>query len=154
MDFLAFWMALGAMVIAILAAWFAKRQADAAEHANTMAIEANRLANETYRGMAFRWEIIQDTTVLFRLINTGLASAWDVRIWLPDHMNGERKGQSGGEMAPHTYISFSAFPKLAGESTGPIRIRWEDRTGTTPVEREVTTSLPYGKVMEKWDGKF
>lgn len=147
------------MAISLFALWYAKRQAEAVEHANLLAAEANEQVKASQRAAAFRWEVIRDTRTVFRLVNTGWADAHDVRIGLPDHMEGRRLTGIPKTMPPHSHLSFYCEMKREGTTggiAGPIGIFWEDRTGETPVQRTLWTSLPLPPEPDQppWDGIF
>jgi hypothetical protein len=168
-DFLGFWMALIAAVIAVLAAGFAKRQAEAAEKSNKYAKaqanaaneanvhakeqadaarEANRLASESaakaFSATAFRWEIVADGGGKFLVSNAGTATAHNVRITLPEFMVGWESLIVKMEPLERYTIEASLHPdKATLPGLRPmLNITWEDRTGDAPLERRFSTNLP------------
>lgn len=163
-------MALGAMAIALIAAWYAKRQAVAAEKSNEhakdqadaakkanevakeqadAATEANRLARESAekaaKATAFRWEVVPNGgDGKFLIYNSGNEAAHNVQLFTPDFMNGwDAEIET---MAPLERYSVVAVIKPDFQSVPGIvpllSIKWEDRSGETPVQRSFTTTLP------------
>ncbi|MET3367239.1 UNVERIFIED_CONTAM: cell division protein FtsL [Jeotgalibacillus campisalis] len=169
MDFLGFWMALGASAIAVIAAWFARRQAVAAERSNVYAKEqadaaksanlyakeqaeaakeANRLARESaaiaFSASAFRWEVVADGGGKFLVFNAGTATAYKVRMTTPDFMIGSEIMAVKMEPLERHIIEAVLHPDHASiPLLRPVlNITWEDRTGEAPLERRFSTSLP------------
>ena len=144
MDFLAFWMALGAMIISVLALWFGKRQAEAAEKSADAAEAAEDRASKLEEAMAFRWEVVPDGGGKFLVFNAGTATAYNVRITLPNFMVGWESRIMTMEPLERYTIEAALHPD--GASLPGLRpmfnIAWEDRKGDTPHERRFTSNLP------------
>ncbi|PTT69214.1 hypothetical protein [Arthrobacter sp. HMWF013] len=145
MDFLAFWMALGAMAISAIGMWYGSRQANAAESSARSARDAERRALKMERIMAYRWEIVPNGTDRYLAFNAGTRVAHDVRIDLPDFMTGVELRQA--VVKPLERVQFEARVKPGFQSQVQIQlprtafIFWQDRDEKTPVNRTFKTNL-------------
>jgi hypothetical protein len=144
MDFLAFWMALGAMGISVIALWFGKRQAEAAEKSADAAKTAEERASTLEEAMAFRWEVVPDGGGKFLVFNAGTAAAHDVRITLPGFMVGWQSRVMKMEPLERQTIEATLDPDHASfPGLRPmLNIAWQDRSGDTPRDRHFSTTLP------------
>lgn len=144
MDFLAFWMALGAMGISIFALSFGKRQAEAAEESAEAAKAAEERAAKLEDAMAFRWEVVPDGGGRLLVFNAETATAHNVRITLPEFMVGWQTLAVKMEPLERQTIEARLHPdKATLPGVRPmLNIRWEDRSGDSPRDRHFNTPLP------------
>ncbi|TQJ33055.1 hypothetical protein [Arthrobacter sp. SLBN-122] len=152
MDFLAFWMALGAAIISVIALWYNKRQAHAAEtsataaeKSATAAEKAEQRALTLERAMGYRWEIVSNGTDRYLIFNAGTRDAHELDVALPEFMAGQELHVE--KVRPLEKYEFHARVKPGlQQAVGPqlprlATIRWEDRTEGKPVHRVQETTL-------------
>lgn len=129
------WLTIGAMAIAIIAAWYAQRQATAAETANREAKEANNLTRKINEQHSVRWQTTPLGSGRYMLSNIGWAKVYDLTLDVAPHMTG---GLSMDELAPMAEIEFAAAGR--GDIPKPVIIRWRtSRDEGTPKKKLLTT---------------
>lgn len=127
-------MSVGGAVIALLAAWYTKRQAEAAESSHKLAKLANRRAAKaekralaTANAMAWRWQTIPNGGDRYLLVNAGMNSAFGVEVVLPEHMTGQELRIQ--DLSPLEHFEFRASVSPQLDESMPklpllISIRW------------------------------
>lgn len=151
--------AIGAGLIAMACAYYASRQANAAEAANDLTKEANRLTREANarakaadkralgaaKAMAWRWQTIPNGQDRYLLVNSGMNTAYGVAVKLPDFMDGHQLYVE--TMAPLEAYQFRASLKQGYVAAAPnissqAIVEWHAKKSMEDSAMSHNTNLP------------